>query len=178
MILIARQRGHHLAFFDRPSQAQLDAGNYRKVKRDFQGMKVSIENPRGSIRSGVGPEGPWHTSMSHDYGYIRGTLGVDGDHFDCYIGPNGNAPMVYIVTTKAPPDFAADDEQKAMLGFNSLEQAREAYLAHYDDPRFLGRIVEMPVERFKREVLTTRANPRMLKGMILLFRRSGGAPRS
>jgi hypothetical protein len=170
MILIGRSKGHHLAFFDRPSQAQLDAGNYRKEKRDFQGMKVSIENPRGSIRSGVGPEGPWQTSMSHDYGYILGTLGVDGDHFDCYIGPNGAAPMVYLVTTKAPPDFTSDDEQKAMLGFNSLEQAREAYLAHYDDPRFLGSITEKTVEGFRREVMTTRKDSRMLKSLVL-FRR-------
>jgi hypothetical protein len=169
MILIQRSKGHHLPFFDRPSDAQLLAGNYRKGKINFQGLDVSIENPRGSLRSGVGPDGEtWHTGMQHDYGYIRGTMGVDGDHFDCYVGPNAMAPMAYIVTAMKPPDFAEPDEQKAMLGFANEDRAREAYLAHYDDPRFLGSIREMPVEQFKRELRTTRQDPRFIKALVFI----------
>jgi hypothetical protein len=172
MILLCKARGtHHLVALNAPSQAMLDAGNYQKPKIKFQGLDVSIENPRGSVRSGVDPGGKeWATGMQHHYGYIRRTLGVDGDHFDVYVGPNSNAPMVYVITTMAPPDFTVEDEQKAMLGFNSEQEATDAYLAHYDDPRFLGTVTEMPMERFKREVLTTREDPRMIKALVLLLK--------
>lgn len=158
----------HLPFFRRPSEAQLAAGNYPKDRRRFQGLPVTIENPRGSVRSGCDRDGhEWATSMQHDYGYVRGTEGVDGDHFDVYLGPDSTAPMAYIVTTMAPPAFTAKDEQKAMLGFQNAEQAKAAYLAHYDNPAFFGGLVEMPMAEFKRQLATTRARPRLLKALIL-----------
>lgn len=143
--------------------AQREAGNYRKHHVRFQGLDVTIENPRGSIRRGVDRGGhEWATSMRHDYGYIRGTLGVDGDHFDVLLGPNQAAPMAYVVTTMAPPEFTAVDEQKALLGFSSEEEAKAAFLGMYDDPRFLGALRAVPVEEFKRQVQTTRESPRLL----------------
>lgn len=154
-----------------PTPAQLEAGNYRKHRLQFQGLDITIENPRGSIRRGVDRGGhEWATSMQHHYGYIRGTLGVDRDHFDCLVGPNPAAPMVYVVTTMAPPAFTATDEQKALLGFNSEEEARTAFAGMYDDPRFFGSVAEMPVAEFKRQVLTTRENPRLLKARVLFFK--------
>jgi len=175
MILFRKARGaHHIAVMNTPSQAMLEAGNYRKPKMKFQGLDLSIENPRGSLRSGVDQGGKeWSTGMLHHYGYIRGTLGVDGDHFDVFVGPNSAAPMVYVITTMAPPEFTQQDEQKAMLGFNTIDEAKDAFFAHYDDPRFLGTITEMPMERFKREVMTTRKAPRMLKAMVLFFKAEG-----
>ena len=161
----------HLPFFARkPSQAQLDAGNYRKERRSFQGLPITIENPRGSIRSGVDRDGhEWSVGMSHDYGYVRGgAMGVDGDAFDVYLGPDSTAPMAFVITTMAPPAFTQPDEQKAMLGFQSEDQARAAYLAHYDNPAFLGAVRAMPMAEFKRQLATTRAAPRMLKGLVLL----------
>lgn len=164
------QFGHHLPVLNRPTPAQLEAGNYPKERRTFQGLPVTIENPRGSIRSGVSRAGvEWATSMQHDYGYVRGTLGVDGDAFDVYLGPDSTAPMAYVITTKAPPDFRRNDEQKAMLGFASEDAARAAFLAHYDDPRFLGAVTPMTVERFKDLLATTKAAPRLLKGMALVW---------
>jgi hypothetical protein len=32
----------------------------------------------------------------------------------------------------------------------------------------MGTVTAMPIDRFKREVLTTRKNPRMLKAMVLI----------
>lgn len=169
MILLKAR--HHIDLFNVPSQKQLDAGNYRKGKIKFQGLDVSIENPRGSMRSGVGPDGqPWATGMLHPYGYIKGTLGVDGDHFDCFVGPQADATHAYVITTKKPPDFTQDDEQKAMLGFPSEKAARDCFSQHYDDPRFLGDMVEMPMDEFRAKVMTTRQNPRLLKGMVLFLR--------
>lgn len=161
---------HHLAFFNRPSEAQLRAGNYAKPKRTFQGLNVTIENPRGSIREGVDAGGKrWRVSMAHDYGYIRGTLGVDGDHFDVLLGPDSNAPIAYVVTTKAPPDFTKDDEQKALLGFPSEDAAREAFFGMYDNPKFFGELRAMPMDEFKRKVRLTRKEPEMIKGLVLLL---------
>lgn len=171
MILLKAKGRHHIDMFNVPSKAQLDAGNYPKRKIKFQGLNVSIENPRGSMRSGVDPDGkPWATGMHHDYGYIKGSLGVDGDHYDCFVGPQRDCTHAYVITTKKPPDFTEDDEQKAMLGFPSEKAARDSFHMHYDDPRFLGDLVEMPMEEFKAKVMTTRENPRLLKGMILFLK--------
>ncbi|WP_431860175.1 hypothetical protein [Azospirillum sp.] len=150
--------------------AQREAGNYRKHHVRFQGLDVTIENPRGSIRRGVDRGGhAWATSMQHDYGYIRGTLGVDGDHFDVLLGPNEAAPTAFVITTMAPPEFTATDEQKALLGFNSEDEARAAFHGMYDDARFLGSVQAMPMEEFKAKVRTTRAHPRLLKARVLFF---------
>ncbi len=166
LVTFSKALTHHLAIFNKPSKAQLEAGNYRKERRSFQGLPVTIENPRGSIRSGRDKGGnEWAVSMQHDYGYVRGTLGTDGDHFDVYLGPDSTADTAFIVTTMAPPTFAKVDEQKAMLGFPTEAAARAAYLAHYDNPRFLGKITAMPMERFKRELGTTRDRPRLLKAI-------------
>ena len=158
-----------------PSRAQLDAGNYRKGHTTFQGLQVTVENPAGSIRRGVDRGGKaWSVKMHHDYGYIRGTLGVDGDHFDCYIGPDPEAAEAYLVTTMAPPDFEKEDEQKAMLGFASAEAAKKAFLAHFDNPAFFGSMRTMPMADFKAKVLTTRERPRMLKALLVLRLKQAG----
>lgn len=151
----------------RPSQAQLDAGNYAKPRLTFQGLPISIENPRGSIRSGRSKGGKeWSVSMHHHYGYIRGTRGADGDHYDCYVGPNEAATHAFIVTTMCPPDFTRPDEQKAMLGFDSAEAARAAYLLHYDDPRFCGDVRTMPMAEFKAKVMATSDGNGMVKALV------------
>lgn len=147
-----------------PSDAQIAAGNYRKHHIKFQGLDITIENPRGTIRSGRDAGGhEWAVGMQHHYGYIRGTLGVDGDHLDCYIGPQANASHAYVVHQRRPPDFKKYDEDKVMLGFGSEDAARAAYLFHYDDPRFLGDVTAIPMAEFKSKIRTTRDKPRMLK---------------
>lgn len=156
----------------RPSRAQLDAGNYPKERLSFQGLPVTVENPRGSIRSGRSRAGrEWQIAMQHHCGYIRGTEGTDGDHYDVFVGPNAHATHAYIVTTMAPPTFTRTDEQKAMLGFASLEEARAAYLAHYDDPRFLGAIQAMPMDEFKAKVRQTREGNGLVKGFVRGYER-------
>ena len=39
-----------------PSEAQIEAGNYKKATIPWNGLTLKIENPRGSTRSGTGPE--------------------------------------------------------------------------------------------------------------------------
>jgi hypothetical protein len=153
-----------------PSPAQADAGNYKKQHRRFRGLDISIENPKGSVRKGVDPDGKeWRTKMHHAYGYIRRTEGVDGDHVDVYIGPDEDASNVYIVHQRKAGDWQKYDEDKCMLGFSTKEAARRAYLRQYDDPRFLGPITTMPFDEFKTKVLATFDKPRMIKSARILF---------
>ena len=90
--------------------------------------------------------------MHYDYGYIRGTEGTDGDHVDCYIGDNEDAENVYIIHQNDPVTNKYD-EDKCMLGFNTLEEAKEAYRKQYDRPGFLGSISTMAMDEFKEYVL-------------------------
>lgn len=53
-----------------------------------------------------------------------------------------------------------------MVGYASQEEAVHAFLANYDDPRFLGPVTAMPVEEFKENVLT--ADGRMDKAESVL----------
>ncbi len=133
-------------------------------RMDFNGLHISIENRRGSIRQWHNPHdgSEGMTRMEIPYGYIRMTEGTDGDHVDCFIGPHRDAPNVYVVHTMKAPDFKVYDEDKSMLGFLSESEAEQAYLAHYNDPRFLGSITTMPFETFKEKVLATKDNPSKL----------------
>lgn len=136
-----------------PTPAQLRAGNYRKQHIRFQGLEISIENPAGSVRSGVDPGGkPWSIRMRHAYGYLLGSRGVDKDHVDCYVGPDAGAPTAYVVHQRKAGAWDRFDEDKVMLGFASQQEATRAYLAHYDDPRFLGPVTAMPMDEFKAKI--------------------------
>src|SRR5712675_2337109 len=81
-----------------------------------RGLSISIENRKGSIRKGVDKNGKaWKVKMTWPYGYIRNSMGVDGDHVDCFIGPNENAKQVYIIH-RQDPDTKKYDEDKCLLG--------------------------------------------------------------
>lgn len=157
-----------------PTPAQAAAGNYKKRRVYWKGFEISIENDVGSVRSGVDQSGKsWSVKMKNPYGYLRRTLGADGDQFDCYLGPDLNAEFVYVITTMTPGRWNEPDEQKAMIGFPSEEAARQAFREHYDDPRFMGAVKAMPVAEFVQKVKATRNNPNMIKSIILFLK--GGA---
>lgn len=145
-----------------PTRAQLDAGNYRKRKVAWCGLTISIENEAGSVRRGTKPDGtPWETRMLHPYGYINRTEGVDGDHVDVFLGPDLDAPMVYVIHQRKVGDWSRYDEDKCMIGYRSQDEAVHAFLLNYDDPRFLGPVSAMPVDEFKQKALA--AAGRMVK---------------
>jgi hypothetical protein len=149
----------------RPTPAQAEAGNYKKPRRQWNGLEIAIENPVGSIREGKG----WRIRMQNAYGYICRSEAVDGDEVDVYLGPElDTAPMVYVVQQRRARDWDKYDEDKCMLGFPSESAARTAYLAHYDDDRFLGPIVTMPVDEFVRKVRATNDRPGMIKCVLFL----------
>jgi hypothetical protein len=117
----------------------------------IHGMDICIENKKGSTRSGIDKDGhEWSIKMNFDYGYIRGTVGKDKDHVDCYIGPNPETETVFIVHQN-DPTTGKYDEDKVLLGFNNEAEARAAYLKQYDRPGFLGGISVMDIDTFKQK---------------------------
>lgn len=129
------------------------SGHKLQGRTAFRGLNISIENKKGTIRRGVDSDGhKWAIKMHYDYGYIRGTEGVDGDHVDCYIGDNIDAKNVYIIHQKIPGTDKYD-EDKCMLGFDTLADAKAAYLKQYDKPGFFGGVDTVPFELFKQKVL-------------------------
>lgn len=116
-----------------PTDAQKEAGNYAKRSVAFQGLNISIENEKGSKRSGIGPSGRrWNCTVPAAYGYIRGTEGADGDHVDCYLGPHTDSHIVFIVNQKEPQS-GKFDEHKCLLGFRSEPEALKVYDAGFSD---------------------------------------------
>ena len=133
-----------------PSEAQKEAGNYKKGHIKINGFDVSIEQPVGSVRSGKDASGKeWSQIMNNTYGYIRGTESVDGDHIDVFLGPDMNSDMVYVVDqVNTDGSF---DEHKVMMGFSSLEDARSAYLSNYGEGwQGLGNITGVALDEFKK----------------------------
>jgi hypothetical protein len=117
---------------------------------DFQGMPISIENAPGTVRHWKAPDGTQgDTHMLMAYGYVDGSNGHDGDEIDVFIGPNPHALMVYIVHQQNPND-GRFDESKAMIGFNSEQQAISAYQLHYNRPDFAVTVSPMDMDHFKR----------------------------
>ena len=141
----------------------------RRPEVSFMGIPVTIENPTGSTRSGTGPSGRrWSTVMLHDYGEIPGTLGLDGDPVDAFLGPDQGSRTAFVITTRKPPLFQDTDEQKVMLGFGDEAAARGGFLAHYDDPRYLGEIQPVPTHQLHRQLFADPNQPTLLKGVGVL----------
>lgn len=133
-----------------PTEAQKEAGNYKKGHIKVDGMNITIEQPKGSIRRGKDASGKeWESEMHNTYGYIRGTEGVDGDHIDIFLSDNPNEGNVFVVD-QVNKD-GSFDEHKVMYGFADKESARQAYLSNYEDGwQGLGNITEVSKEEFKK----------------------------
>ena len=117
-----------------PTEGQKEAGNYKKGRVKVGPFDVIIEQPRGSVRSGVDANGKaWETTMQNTYGYFGGTKGVDGDAIDVFLGNDldGWDGTTVFVVDQYNPD-GSFDEHKVMLGFNSQEEAEAAYFANYE----------------------------------------------
>jgi hypothetical protein len=116
----------------------------------FQGLRVAVENRIGSVRKGVGKDGkPWRTVMKAPYGYLVGSKGKDNEPIDVYVGPDKKSPTAFVVH-QHHEDGKGHDEDKVLLGVGSKEEAKKLYLDHYDNPKFLGPISEILIERLKK----------------------------
>ena len=133
-----------------PTEAQKEAGNYKKGHIKVDGFNVTIEQPKGSVRRGKDANGKeWETEMHNTYGYIRGTESVDGDHIDIFLSDNPTEGNVFVVD-QVNKD-GSFDEHKVMYGFSDMESARKAYLSNYEEGwQGLGNITEVSKDEFKK----------------------------
>lgn len=117
-----------------PTDKQKKAGNYKKGHVQIGSFNITIEQPKGSVRSGVDADGKkWETTMQNTYGYIRGTEGVDGDHIDVFLSDDidgWDGHKVFVVDQYN--EDGSFDEHKVMLGFNDIDEADAAYLSNYE----------------------------------------------
>ena len=132
-----------------PTDEQKESGNYQKGEISLFGLDIAIENPQGSTRSGKSKDGTeWSNTMQADYGFIRNTLGADGDEVDVFVGPDLQNETAFVISQVGKEgEF---DEYKALLGFTSEADARSAYLSSYG-PGWsgLGSIRAMSIDEFK-----------------------------
>lgn len=142
-----------------PSEAQKESGNYKKGHIKFGGYDYTIENPKGSTRSGKDADGKeWKVTMHDTYGYIRGKFGKDGDHLDMFINDkadldNWNGDV--FVVDQVNPD-GSFDEHKVMYGYDSMDDAKKAYLANYSDGwQGLGNITGVSKDEFDKWLNTS-----------------------
>lgn len=120
-------QGHN----DNPTEKQKQTGVYDKARVNLQGYNITIETRKGQQRSGVDATGKaWSVTMNNHYGELDGTKGYDGDPIDVFIGPNPKAGQIFVIDQVQDGKF---DESKVMLGFDSAEQAKEAYMSNFEE---------------------------------------------
>lgn len=128
-----------------PTEAQKEAGNYKKGHVQVGTFDITIEQPQGSVRKGSDADGKqWESKMNNTYGYIRGAVGVDGDHIDVFLSNDidgWNGRKVYVVDQYNPD--GSFDEHKVMLGFNDADEAKGDYLANYEQGWENGRRIDI-----------------------------------
>jgi site-specific DNA-cytosine methylase len=143
-----------------PSDAQKESGNYKKGHIKFGGYDYTIENPKGSTRSGKDADGKeWKITMHDTYGYIRGKFGKDGDHLDMFINDkadldNWDGDVFVVDQVNSDGSF---DEHKVMYGYDSMDDAEKAYLANYSKGwKGLGSITGVSKDEFDKWLDTSK----------------------
>jgi phage gp29-like protein len=134
-----------------PSPAQKEAGNYKKAHLKFAGLDLSVENPAGSVRSGKDKSGKhWESTLTHHYGYIRGTIGKDKDHLDFYLKDDAQENAPVFIVNQIDPATGKFDEHKVLFGFQFRAEAERAYLSNYAEGwQGLGSTAELTMDEFK-----------------------------
>lgn len=122
--------------------------------RQIRGVTCKIEWPKGTKRKYMDKKDPkkvnYEKLMKADYGYIPGTKDADGEQLDVYVGPDLKSDKVFVI--RQLKDDGSFDENKVMMGYDSLEDAKKSYLDHMP-PKRLGKVTETTVEKFKAEHL-------------------------
>lgn len=141
-----------------PTLGQREAGNYQKGHLSVGGLGITIETPKGRVRRGQGPDGkPWQVTMPAHYGYVKRSLGADGDHVDAYLGPHAHEAAEYPVFVVDQHDAKSGrfDEHKCLLGFRDRQHVTSTYDAGFSDghgPRRRKAVHQMTFADFKQWV--------------------------
>ncbi len=133
-----------------PTDAQKEAGNYKKRHLSWNGLGISVENEKDGERSGRDRNGnSWSVKMPSAYGYFKRTDGADGDHVDVYLGDDLGSDKVFVIDQLRGKDF---DEHKVMVGFPDEESALACYEKAFADGKGrerIGAVTEMDVDDLK-----------------------------
>lgn len=118
---------------DFPSNEQKQSGEYTKGLFSIGDLKIAIENPAGSTRSGIDANGQeWSSTLQHHYGYIENTLGADGDEIDVFIKNHlDHTPKYAYVINQLNLD-GTFDEHKVVIGAET-EEAKVIYMSNYSE---------------------------------------------
>jgi len=140
-------------YYDRLEKVENNNGEYPPpIPVELHGLPFGIENPKGSVRTGIG----WEVVMPAHYGHIRFTKGSDEEEIDAYVGPYPESEIVFIIDQK---DIESDtfDEHKCIFGCLSMTQAKELYAAGFSDGKGPDRIMSITpatIDRFKQWLVT------------------------
>jgi hypothetical protein len=106
---------------------------------------------RGGAAHGARPAREIH---GLDIGYIKRTIGRDGDHADVYVGLHPKSPHVFLAGRyDAAGQFRG---YRVFLGFGSVAQIRNTKA--FSDGR--GHVTKMSVDQFKRWLVDNAATAR------------------
>jgi hypothetical protein len=130
-----------LKLIQKPTEAQAEAGNYKKAHVRIHGLEVAIECAKGQRRK---PN--WPPLAAH-YGYIKRYRGADGDHVDVFVGPDTESEIVVVVDqVNADGKF---DEHKVLVGFPTTKSAVETYKKCYSPNWKVGQTTTLTIDQFK-----------------------------
>jgi inorganic pyrophosphatase len=120
----------------------------------YRGLSISIETISGDFRIGYNRGGKWKKRYLVHYGFIPKTEGNDGEDVDVYLKPgaNKNADVYVVHQMKNKDGIRSFDEDKIMLGFDSLYEARSVYLQHMPE-KYFGGIKKLSFNEFISEYL-------------------------
>lgn len=141
-----------------PTPFQAITENYRKAHIRIHGLDITIENPKGSMRRKLRPDGSviWECEMPAHYGYIKNTVGSDFDQVDCFIGEHDKTKFIFIID-QCHPDSGKYDESKCMIWYKNAKKAKKSYMKSFSDgsgkDRFMG-ISGLDIDSFKKWLKT------------------------
>ena len=163
-----------------PTEAQKKAGNYKKGHVQVGAFDITIEQPQGSVRRGKDANGKeWESRMNNAYGYIRGAVGVDGDHIDVFLSNDmdgWDGRSVYVVDQYNPD--GSFDEHKVMLGFNDIDEAKSNYLANYEKGWEDGRRIDITgvnLEDFEKWIGSSKRKTKPFSEYVSVKKEEGGS---
>jgi len=103
----------------------------------LDGLTLVTEVPAGAVRfEGSAP-------LTANYGYIKGTLGTDGEPADVWWRPDAKPTGKAFVVIQVHPTTGTWDEYKVVMCEETAEAARALYLANMDSAARFGGVLPM-----------------------------------
>jgi len=139
----ARHPGEFVKVASKRGAMQKTANDKLMKHLDFDDIALGIEWPKDSLRQ---YSDGFKQHMKCDYGFVRNSLGADGEDLDVYVGDPNTLKVHRIQQLK--PETGEHDEYKYMLGFPDVKSAVSMYLQHMPLEHF-GGCEEMSLDDFR-----------------------------